>query len=142
MARSGTKATIVYNHFGAIARKMPAAAMEIVAETLAEMDATVQTGMAAGGSGRVYIRGGVPHRASAPGAMPAKDTGDLAGSMQHEIARGKYKGYYYTNSEVGPIMEYGAPGAGILPRPFMTPAAQKARANFMRKMRNLESRLR
>lgn len=139
--RSGTVVTVVYNRFSEIARRLPQAAFSAIAETLAEIDQHVQVGMGAGGTGRVYVRGGRSHRASAPGAMPAVDTGALRASMQHEIVRGRYAGYYYTNSDVAPHLEYGT-SQGLAPRPFMTPAAERARPGFMRRMRNLEDRIR
>lgn len=135
-----TTVTLTYNIFPEIVRRMAPAALAIIGETLAEMDATVQVGMGAGGSGRVYTRGSRTHTASAPGAMPAVDTGALRASMQHEIARGKYTGTYYTAMEYAPYLEYGT--TKMQPRPFMTPAAERARPGFMRRMKRLEDRLR
>lgn len=137
----GATIRIVYNRFPDIVRRMPGAAIEAIEETLQEMDKMVKSGMAASGGGRVYVRGGRSHTASAPGQMPAIDTAQLVGSLKHEIARGKYTGYYYTESPVGAHMEYGT-SRGIAPRPFMTPAAEKARGSFMKRMRKLEDRLR
>ncbi len=136
MAKSGsTVVTIVFNKFPAIVRKMPGAAMEIIAETLEEIDKTVQTGLAAGGTGRVYGN----HRASSPGAMPATDLGNLAGSLQVEIEKSKYQGHYFTGTEYAPHLEYGT--SKMAARPFMTPSAEQARPPFIRKMKDLESRL-
>ena len=134
-----TRIKIVYNKMDEIANKMPGAVNEIVAETLAEIDATVQLGMAAGGGGRVYIRRGRTHTASKPGEMPARDLGALSGSLQVELQPSQYKGYYYTVSEYGMFLEYGT--SKMAPRPFMTPAAAKAKPGFMRKLKNLEKHL-
>lgn len=139
-SRSNTTVTIVTNNFASIARRLPVEAMEVVADTLIDIDVAVQTGMAAGGGGRIYIRRGRTHQASAPGQMPATDTGNLAGSMQHELDRSKGVGYYYTSVEYAPYLEYGT--TRMLARPFLTPAAERARPRFIRRMSNLESRLR
>lgn len=139
MARR-TAARLTYNRFPEIARRLPVAAMEVVEETLEDMDRTVQTGMRAGGSGRVYVRGARAHQASAPGQMPAVDLGMLVGSLSHEIIRGRYTGYYFTAVLYAPMLEYGT--SRMLARPFLTPAAEQARGRFLSKMRKLESRLR
>lgn len=139
MARNAT-VTIVYNRFPEIIAKMPEAAMEIVEETLVEIDQAVKTGMGSGGGGRTYTHGSVVHTASAPGSMPAVDTGALRASLSHQIIRGEYRGIYFTNMDYAPHLEYGT--SKMAARPFMTPAAERARTNFMSKMRNLESRLR
>lgn len=127
MARA-TTVTVIKNLFPAIARKMPVAALAIIGETLEEMDATVKAGMAASGS------------PSSPGSMPGIDTGALVGSLQHEIDRGKYTGTYYTTNPLAPYLEYGT--TKMAPRPFMTPAAERARGPFLRRMKRLEDRLR
>lgn len=139
MARK-TAARIVYNHFPEIVRRLPGAAREIVQETIDEIDETVKHGMATTKSGRAYVRGGRIHIASAPGEMPAIDTTNLISSLQKKIVSGKAHGYYYTEVDYAPMLEYGT--SEIAPRPFMTPAAEKAKKSFMRKFRRLEDRLR
>lgn len=139
MAR--TVAKLLYNKFPEIARKLPVACREIVQETLDEIDETVKAGMAASGGGRTYVRGGRIHTASAPGDMPAIDTSQLVSSLTKRMISGKARGVYFTDNIVGVYMEYGT-ARGIAPRPFMTPAAERARKGFMRKFKSLESRLR
>jgi hypothetical protein len=121
-------ARLVYNKFPEIIRKMPNAALDIIEETLGDIDNRVQSGMAASGS------------PSAPGAMPGIDTGNLAGSLQKELDRGNHKGTYYTNVEYALYLEVGT--SRMLARPFLTPAAERNRKVFLQKMGNLESRLR
>lgn len=140
MASRGVSVKITYNILPEIIRRMPKAANEIVSETIDEIDAIVQAGMATSGGGRIYIRRGRMHQASAPGQMPAIDTGALAGSMQKELHPRQYKGYYYTMIDYAPYLEYGT--SKMLPRPFISPSSERVRPIFMRKMRNLESRLR
>ncbi len=132
---SGTVVTIVFNKFPAIAKAMPGAAMEIIAETLEDIDKTVQTGLAAGGTGRTYGS----HVASSPGQMPATDTGNLAGSLQSELDKNSYVGSYGTSVDYAPHLEYGT--SKMAARPFLTPAAEQARPGFMRKVKSLESRI-
>lgn len=140
MARNNTVVRIEYNRFAQIARQMPDAAMEAVEDTLIDIDRDVQIGMAAGGTGRIYIRRHRTHQASSPGEMPAKDLANLAASMQSEIDRVRRKGYYYTTADYAPHLEYGT--RYMAARPFMTPSAEAARAAFLRRMRRLEERLR
>lgn len=136
-----TTTKITYNILPQILRRLPQAAMEIVQETLDEIDATVKQGMRGPKSGRAYYRRGRIHIASAAGEMPAVDTAELIQSLTKLTVRRDYKGYYYTDDPKAPMLEYGT-GRGIAPRPFMTPAAERARRNFLRKGRDLESRLR
>jgi hypothetical protein len=134
MAR--TVASITYNRLPEIIRRLPRAANEVVDQTLSAVEGHIKTDMAAAKSGAWYG----DHQASAPGEAPAIDTTNLVNSIQRtEVQNGS--GSVYTNSEVGEIMEYGAPAANIEPRPFMTPAADAARPEFMRQMRDLESLL-
>lgn len=128
-----TTVRITMNNFNAIARALPREVGEIVEETVIDIDTNIATGMAASHSGAWY--GG--HQASAPGEMPAIDTGALVNSIQ-TLVRGT-EGAVYTNQEYAPHLEYGT--VNMAARPFMTPAAERARGPFLRKMSNLESRL-
>ena len=132
---SGTVVRIEFNKFPAIAKAMPGAAIEIIGETLEEIEKTVQLGLAAGGTGRQYGN----HRASAPGASPATDLGTLAASLQPQLDKSRYQGSYGTNVEYGPHLEYGT--VKMAARPFLTPAAEKARPGIMSKVKKLESRI-
>ena len=130
-----TVVTVVYNRFGELARRLPKAAQEICVKTALAAETVVKTGMAAEKAGHWYG----DHRASAPGEMPAVDMGVLAGSIQTEWEGNGV--VVYTNQEYAPILEYGAPAAGIAPRPFFGPAAEQVRPEFVRAMRDLERRL-
>ena len=130
-----TVVVLSHNRFPEIVRKLPEAARAIVTETVLQIEQEIKIGMASAHNGEWYGS----HQASAPGEMPAIDTGALAASIQTDVQ--KTKGTVYTNMEYSEYMEWGAPAAGIEPRPFMTPAAEAARGPFMRKLRNLERRL-
>lgn len=66
-------------------------------------------------SGRLYVRGSITHRASAPGEYPKSDTGRLASSISVE------KGYKYaivgSNLKYAPWLETGTPI--MAPRPWL-----------------------
>lgn len=134
--------TIKYNNFPKLAQQMPKAANRIVRETLLDIQEMVVQGLTNGPhTGRLYNRGNRTHQASAPGEMPATDQGTLLNSLQIYLAAGATSGEYGTVLETALHLEYGAPRAHIEPRPFLTPAAEAARAGFERKVKRLESYL-
>lgn len=156
--------TVTFNRLPELAQRIPAELTQIVKETLNEIEADIAVAMAEPKSGRQYRRGERWHQASAPGEAPAIDLGALAGSIQQRLddhGEAGADGLVYTNSEIGPYLEYGtgSTGAsyplperpadvdyttgviGMAPRPYMTPAAERARAGFENKLRTLEQRL-
>ena len=82
-------------------------------------------------SGRMYHRGTVTHRASAPGEAPASDTGRLVNSVNTEVT-----GLEATVSagsgavKYAAMLEFGT--VKIAARPFLFPALEKSKA-FIRK---------
>lgn len=128
-----TVVTLSHNRFPELARRLPQATRRIVHETVFEIEANIKVDMAQSKSGRMYG----DHQASAPGESPAVDISNLINSIQTDAD----EGIVYTNAEYAPPLEYGAPMNNLEPRPFMTPAAEAARPNFMRKMSNLEQYL-
>lgn len=131
-----TSVRLLYNKFPEIAKKLPAAALKIAEETAKEIEKTIQSGMRQAGGGRTYSRGGRLHTASSPGQMPAIDTGALAASMKYQIARGTYTIRLYTENPYALYQEYGTSKQAA--RPFLTPAAERSRGRFKRRMRALE----
>ena len=128
-----TVVTLTHNRFPEIIRALPREAGEIVEETVLDIETQIKVGMASSHNGEWYGS----HQASAPGEMPAIDTGALAASIQTDVQ--KTKGTVYTNMEYSEFLEYGT--VNMEARPYMTPAAEAARGPFLRKLRNLESRL-
>ena len=128
-------ATITYNRLPEIQRRLPRATQEICLETAQDIETTVKAGMAEGKSGRWYG----PHQASAPGEMPAVDTDALSSSITSEVDGDG--AVVYTDKDYAIHLEYGAPEGNLLPRPFFGPSAELARPDFIRAMRDLESRL-
>jgi hypothetical protein len=80
-------------------------------------------------TGRVYQRGNITHRASAPGEAPATDTGTLVSSIYYEPQSGLLSmigsrlAYAY-------YLEFGT--MRIAPRPSWMPATEASRAKFDR----------
>ena len=156
--------TVQANNLERIAKRLPAALTEIVKETLNEVESDIAVAMGEPKSGREYRRGERWHQASAPGEAPAVDMGALAASIQQRLDdRGDAgaKGLVYTNMEYAPYLEYGTGSTGsawplperpadvdyttsvvgMAPRPYMTPAAERARPGFEDKLRRIEKRL-
>lgn len=68
------------------------------------------------GSGRIYKRRGVVHRASAPGQPPAPDTGRLRQSVSSEVIG--TTGIVSVNAEYAAALELGTEKRA--PRPFIS----------------------
>jgi HK97 gp10 family phage protein len=71
-------------------------------------------------TGRVYVRGGVEHQASAPGEAPASDTGDLTNKITTNYDFTELSGTVTSNSVHGLMLEYGT--KNMEPRPYLRPA--------------------
>lgn len=130
-----TVATLTYNRLPEIARRLPGLAREVCLKTALEAEAVVKTGMAEGKTGAWYG----DHQASAPGEMPAVDTGALVNSITTESDG--TGAVVYTNMEYAAKLEYGSPVEHLEPRPFFGPAAEAVRADFVAAMQDLERRL-
>lgn len=86
-------------------------------------------------SGRIYRRGHVEHRASAPGEDPASDTGRLAQSLAVHTNEAKKTveikaGGGSTSVGYAAYLEFGT--KHILPRPYMRPAYKKNEKNIIK----------
>lgn len=84
------------------------------------------------GTGRIYIRGGKVHRASAPGEPPAVDTGRLRSSITHEvkIQGNEVSGLVGTNVEYAKYLELGT--NKMAARPFLRPAVFNNKGEIIR----------
>lgn len=92
------------------------------------------------GTGRWYGK----HRASAPGRPPARKYGGLARSINWRyngvigrLMAGGPSAIVYSSSEYAPHLEYGT--VHMAPRPFMRPAARKAKRVLEAAMRDVVS---
>lgn len=129
---------LIDNRFADIARALPRAASVVVRATAYAIQADIQRGMTGPHAGRLYG----DHQASAPGEMPAVDTANLITGLQVEAAAGSTEATVYVTAEYAAPLEYGSPARGLAPRPYMTPAAERARPSFVRGLERLEPLLR
>ena len=82
------------------------------------------------GTGRLYRRGNVQHRASAPGSPPAVDTGRYRSSWRFVLGRDS-QGHYVdigTDVKYGPYLEYGT--SRMAARPHVRPAVNEERVGI------------
>ena len=88
----------------------------------AEAIKRVQRGPA---SGRVYVRRGIAHRASAPGQAPATDTGRLVASIVPVIDSDGFGGRVQARVLYAKFLEFGT--LKMAARPFMLPSLEAKR---------------
>lgn len=96
----------------------------------------VQGILSGGKTGKVYKRGTVSHRASAPGEAPASDTGRLAssiGSFPDLSALAVEIGVKRPMVEYATYLEFGT--SKMEPRPFIAPAGKRTRENNFSKIK-------
>jgi hypothetical protein len=101
---------------------------DLTMKTALQIQGRIRTGMADAKSGRVYLRRGIAHQASAPGEMPAVDTSHLTNSIQVERMPDGASSAVFTNAEYAEVLEFG--GVKTEARPFMQPAADAETAPF------------
>lgn len=130
-----TVVTLVYDNFPRILANLRPAAQAIALKTALDIESTVKVGMAEGKSGIMHGN----HQASAPGEMPAIDTGVLVNSITTE--QDGDGAVVYTNVEYALKLEFGFPVEGFAPRPFFGPAADQHRAAYVQAMADLERSL-
>ncbi len=143
MSRSGGnfRFKIVYNWLPEIEAKLPGEAERLTKETAAVVQSAAVVNLSTGEkTGRIYRRGGKTHQASAPGEAPAKDTGNLAASVQMEMV-GPARAEVTVDAEYGLPLEMGTEHLGG-PRPFFSPAVETGGDFMMDEGKKLESRLR
>lgn len=94
-------------------------------------DGAMRRAIAEPGSGRVYRRGNVRHRASAPGEPPATDTGYLLNSVGTEIY--ELQAYVGNTAQYALYLERGT--RHIAPRPFVRESARRVLDQMRRELR-------
>jgi hypothetical protein len=120
------KIVIQFNRLPELAAKLPRETSAVVRETAFEVQRRAQESMEGDKSGLMYGR----HQASSPGEAPAVDTGFLRSSIGVRMT-GQTSAEVAVGAEYGAGLEFGT--AHILPRPFMVPAADAARPEFVAK---------
>jgi len=119
-----------------------------------QLEGEIKRSLKKRGSGRIYKRGNVIHRASSPGSPPATDTGRLSGSIStnwtgSDMDRGRvdspadagdgigrpvardaddFRVVVGTNVEYAPFDEFGTVKMG--PRPFIRPAFDRMKGKI------------
>lgn len=134
-----TEVAVLSNRFPEIISRLGLNLDRELGESAESIARRVTTGMAEQKSGRMY---GL-HQASAPGEMPAIDTGNLAAiKVEHE---GDEKWVVYTEAEYAAHLEFGAAhvsgdsvGAILYPRPFFVPATEAEGEELGSRLRDLE----
>lgn len=89
---------------------------------VSEAQKSIQTGPK---TGRVYVRGGLSHQASAPGEPPASDTGRLAASGRYELIGNGNVLQIVFGTDYAFYLEYGT--STMAARPFIRKAVKKTR---------------
>lgn len=79
--------------------------------------------------GKIYERKGIQHTASAPGNPPNSDSGALVSNITVEKIKGGYDVGSRKGAPWGLFLEFGT--VKMLPRPWLTPAYEKAVAQLM-----------
>ena len=103
-----------------------------VAEAAEAAANDAKASMAMSKSGTIYKRGGISHVASAPGEPPAIDTGQLIGSVRVTRLEAMRWAVGAGDTEYAAHLEYGT--RKMAARPFLRPAAERARPVFMAKV--------
>ncbi len=135
MSANETEIVLEYTHFGEIGASMAREIDEVCENTALDIQARAQMAiMNPPKSGRIYRRGNVAHQASAPGEAPATDTGALVNSAYtKKLADADY--------ETGFTVEYAAPlefgTARMAPRPYLRPAVEAVRDQFVSAIRRI-----
>jgi HK97 gp10 family phage protein len=89
------------------------------------------------GTGRLYKKGNVTHRASEAGKPPAVDTGRLRDSIRiiKYASVNDLQSRVGTNLKYAPYLEYGT--KNMAARPFWNPAINKARAKLIAQLKQI-----
>lgn len=133
-----TTIVITNNRIPELKKQFPQVVEEIVDKTAFEVERLAKESMQGPKHGRVYARGAKDHQASAPGEAPAMDTGTLANSITTE-KHGPHEAWVGPHTEYAVSLEFGT--RHMAARPYMKPAAQKAKVKFLEALKQLEARL-
>ncbi len=82
-------------------------------------------------SGRTYKRRSILHTASSSPNPPRVDQGDLVKSIKALV--GRLEAFVGTNQKYGPHLEFGT--QNMEPRPWLFPAFERQRRNFVNRLR-------
>jgi len=128
------KVIITENRIPQVQAKLRRDPGEIVKKAISRIAAIAKESMAEPKHGRLYRRGRVEHRASAPGEAPAIDTGNLVGSIRERMTAAAI-GRVETSAEYAAPLEFGTPR--MRARPFFRPAAEAVKDWFISELTRL-----
>jgi hypothetical protein len=132
--------SVVYNNISQVKQMIVAEVTAIIREEPYLMSNDVKDAMNKPHSGRIYKRRTVEHRASAPGEAPAIDTGALVNSLEI-VHSGPMKSALQSNQPQALALELGRPEANLLPRPYMTPAAEKSVKRIKKRLKVMKGKV-
>lgn len=120
-------ASDVFKMLGNIRRETQTQLGHAVDQSTKELHNDIRDRASEQGSGAVYpsAQGGAPHRASAPGEPPAKDTGSYHIPSRRRWTGTRATGAVFTTDERGPWFIDGT--ADMKPRPHFHPAIKEHR---------------
>lgn len=126
--------TRVNRAFRRLPRQMTAPTRKAIRKGGLMIRRTATTSIRRKGKGRLYTRGTIDHRASAPGDPPASDTGRLLGSIEMVLFDGGLAAEVGTGLEYGRFLEFGT--SKMAARPFLQPAWDKHRKQIVNEVAN------
>lgn len=130
---SGVKGTI--NCLTRINEAVQREIKDTVAYSAIEIHNIAKESMSESKSGRIYKRGNVIHRASAPGEAPATDQNSLKPSIRFAFSEDGLTAEVGTDVKYGPILEFGT--SKIAPRPWLTPSFEQIRPRFIQEIQEI-----
>lgn len=133
--------TITDNRIQEFLIKIPNIVDAIVQKTALDLEADAKESLTGARTGITYTRKGRSHQASAPGEPPATDFGSLSNSIEAKKTGLGSAEVTVGETEIGPALEWGSIKRHIAPRPFMRPAAERARKPFTEAFDQLEEKL-
>jgi hypothetical protein len=129
---------ILFNDLdGVIQAQLRGQSYAAVRETCDEVLVGIRRRMHERGRGRVYVRGGYTHQASAPGQAPAADTGGLIASYEVGVAMEPSGpvGIVQSDDPNAPRLELGT--RHIAARPAVVPSAEAVRQKHTNRMQRV-----
>jgi hypothetical protein len=106
---------------------------KVVAHTAMTIEGTAKVSIQRGPkTGRLYRTSNKRkmHQASAPGEAPATDTGTLVARINHQVIDSGLEASVFSDVSYAGYLERGT--KRMAPRPYIMPAAEKARPDFER----------
>ena len=130
-----TTIRMVYNHIPRLSREMQRNVGNVVKAATLRVEQESKSLMSGPRHGRIYVRRGIAHQASAPGEPPAVDTGKLKNSITSKMVT-PLRGQVIASANYARILEMRRR------RRFFKPAVDKIRDWFVQAMDQALGRVR